>query len=121
MTNSLRGAVSFEVAGDPMSLAITTNAMVRYQDAAGETFLTGLTALQKDPSDVKRIRTMVWSAMAHVPGMTHDRAGDIMDAVGIFRMAAILGEAANLAFPADEPGNVEGARKRPPNSPTIAN
>jgi hypothetical protein len=112
--NSLQGAVTFEAEGVQMYLRISTNAMVRYQDASGETFLRGLMALKRDPSDMKRIRGLVYAALSHMPDITPERAGDIMDAVGILEMAKLVSEASDAAFPKSAPGNVPGAQVERP-------
>jgi hypothetical protein len=117
MSNSLRGAVPFECDGQTMHLRVTTNAMVRYQDVAGETFLTGLAALEKDPSDIRRIRRMVWAAMSHAD-ISEDRAGEVMDEVGLLDIVGLLSEAAAAAFPQAKPGNVKSGTKRPRNQTT---
>ena len=103
--NSLQGAVAFQAEGREMHMRITTNAMVRYQDAMGETFLKGLMALKRDPSDMKRIRALVCAALGHEPDMTLDRAGDIMDQVGVLDIAKLVSDAADAAFPKSAAGN----------------
>lgn len=115
MSNSMRGAIPFEVDGKELAIALTTNAMVRYQDRAEETLLAGLSRLQADPSDIRRIRRMFWAGMSHVEGMTEDLAGDIMDAFGIMDAVKLLSQAAAAAFPdvKDAPGNVQRAVKGP--------
>lgn len=112
--NSKRGAVSFEAGGKSYHIAMTTNAMVAYQDAADETLLHGLGELQKDPSDMRRVRRMVWAGLSHVPDMTEDKAGDIMDDLGIMEAVNLLSQAANAAFPEAEAetGNAPPAKSR---------
>lgn len=109
MTNSLRGAIAFEVDGGVMHLRITTNAMVAYQDAMGETFLRGMVALEGDPTDMRRLRALARHAISG--GVTEDRCGEIIDAIGIPEMVGLLSKATLAAFPAakDAPGNGQGA------------
>lgn len=118
MSNSLRGAVSFTADGKKYHIAMTTNAMVAYQDAADETLLHGLGELQKDPSDIRRVRRMVWAGLSHIPDMTEDKAGDIMDALGIIEAVTLLSEAANAAFldaeKGAETGNARPVKSRKP-------
>lgn len=111
MTNSKKGAVSFDVDGATQSLAFTTNAMVRYQDAMGETLLTGLNALQNDPTDIRRVRGIMWAGL--VGDFSQDEAGDIMDVVGIMQSVQLLAEAATIAFPEADAdlGNAQPAMK----------
>lgn len=109
MTNSLRGTVAFDVDGQSMHLRITTNAMVAYQDAMGETFLRGMVALEADPTDMRRLRALTRHAIDG--DVTDDRAGEIIDAMGIADMVALLSRATVAAFPPakDAPGNGDGA------------
>jgi hypothetical protein len=115
MSNSLRGAVSFEAFGQPMTLVISTAALVAYQDIAGETFLKGWLALEQEPGDVKRIRDMALCAMSHHDGVTASRVNEIMDEIGVFTMSGLLAKAIALAFPAPEKeaaGNGKAAKSK---------
>lgn len=115
MTNSLRGAVAFEVDGMTMQLRITTNAQVAYQDAMGETFLKGMVALENDPTDMRRLRALAHHAIEGAScASSGDKTGEIIDAVGIPEMIRLLSSATMAAFPApkkDAPGNGQGAAK----------
>lgn len=105
--NVARGHVAFQAGGKDYTLALTTNAMVRYQHAAGETLLHALGKLQEDPSDAIRLRRLMWAALLHYGSMTEDDAGDLMDEVGIIRSVRLLSDASSLAFPdvAGDAGN----------------
>lgn len=107
--NSARGHVAFQAGGRDYTLALTTNAMVRYQDAADETLLRGLNELQKDPSDIRRIRRLIWAGLSHHDGITEDMAGDLMDDIGVMDSVLLLSEASRLAFP--DAGDAGNARK----------
>lgn len=107
------GTVEFEAGGKQYTMRITTNAQVRYQRAAGETFMAGLEAIQKNPSDFDRLRRLIWASMSHVEGMTEDEAGDIMDEVGIGELTMKLSDAVAAAYPSSAPGNARGAKKAP--------
>lgn len=116
---SLRGAVPF--AGERY-FRLSTNALVRYQDAAGETLLEAMAALEQSPGDTRRIRRMVWAALSH-EGLTEEAAGDLMDEIGQTEAARLLGEAIRAAFPqagapgaeaADAGGNGASRKKRTP-------
>lgn len=115
----MTGAVEFEAGGVAYSMRLSTNAQVRYQRAAGETFLEGLTAVQKNPSDLDRVRSLIWAAMSHTGDLTQDAAGDIMDLLGIEVAIAKLSEAVTVAFPkasaaaASAEGNARRAKKSP--------
>lgn len=135
MTNSLRGAVAFEVDGQPYHLRFSTNAMVRYEDLSGETvreaFFALLTAklpeegekkpdlkklLAQERGIKKRVRRLFWAGLSH-KDMTEEDAGDLVDAVGEDEAGRILGEALKLAFPqpkeADEGNAPKAARGKP--------
>ncbi|WP_444462012.1 hypothetical protein [Rhodobacter capsulatus] len=113
---SLRGAVPF--AGERY-FRLSTNALVRYQDAAGETLLEAMAALEQSPGDTRRIRRMVWAALSH-EGLTEEAAGDLMDEIGQTEAARLLGEAIRAAFPQADPqigdagGNGASRKKRTP-------
>ncbi|WP_322889307.1 MULTISPECIES: hypothetical protein [unclassified Yoonia] len=109
------GSVEFELDGKVQTMRISTNAQVRYQRAAGETFLTGLAAIEKSPSDTERLRRLIWAALSHVDGLTEDAAGDIMDELGIEVAIGKLSEAVAAAYPkaaADAVGNGAGAANK---------
>lgn len=101
--NSKRGSITIHALGQAYTLQVTTNAMVRYQDQAGETFVVGLTSLQDDPSDMRRLRSLFASAM----NADVETAGNVMDDLGLQVAIEKLSEAAALAFPKEE-GEPEG-------------
>jgi hypothetical protein len=110
------GTVEFQLNGKAYSMRLSTNAQVRYQRAAGETFLEGIAAVQESPSDIDRLRRLIWAGMSHVDGLTEDAAGDIMDELGIEESIAKLGEAVTAAYPkaaAEAEGNGQRAKKSP--------
>jgi hypothetical protein len=113
MSNSLRGAIPFTVDGQDFFLRITTNGQVRYEDATGESYFRGVAALQRDPSSVKRIRALAFAGLSHVPGMTLDKVGEMIDALGVVQMASIVGKAIAAASPEVAEGNVETPPKKP--------
>jgi len=105
--NSKRGGITVHALGAEYTLRITMNAMVSYQDQAGETFVAGLTALQDDPSDLKRMRGLFAAAIGEDPTKT----GDVMDDLGLETSIEKLSEAAALAFPSgDDEGNEVGVK-----------
>ena len=103
--NSKRGGVTLTTGSADLTVRITTNALVRYQDLVGESFIDGIAALQTNQSDVRRMRNMFWAGVSHIDDMTPEMAGDIMDDVGFEVALAKVSEAAELAFPPDEGGN----------------
>ena len=106
MSNSKRGTVTIEVNGTSIDMRVSTNAMVRYHDKTGESFIAGFNALQKSAQDdtsidVPRLRTLVWAALPS--GMTEEEAGDLMDEIGLVGVMSELAKATMLAFPQSEP------------------
>lgn len=97
--NSKRGGVTLKNGDEEIIVRISTNAMVRYQDLAGETFLSGFNALQEDPSDIRRLRNLFWASVSDIDGMTPDRAGDLLDDLGYKEAFPKVSEAVALAFP----------------------
>lgn len=110
--NSKRGGVTLSTDDGEYVVRITTNAMVRYQDLTGESFLEGIAALQDDQGDIRRMRNLFWAGISHVDGMTPDKAGDIMDEAGFSEALGAVSEAAVLAFPAGEDGEAGNAKPR---------
>jgi hypothetical protein len=110
--NSKRGEVNIKALGETFTLRVSTNAMVAYQDQHGETFLDGLTQLADSPGDMKRVRGLFCAA---IKGMEEEKAGDIMDNIGLPEAITALSNAAAAAFPNVEPdvGNAQPT-KRPP-------
>lgn len=110
------GTVDFEAGGQAYSMRVSTNAQVRYQRAAGETFLNALDAIQKDPSDTERLRRLIWASMSHIEGLTEEAAGDVMDDLGVEDAIMKLSDAVSAAYPsaADASGNGPRANKARP-------
>lgn len=115
--NSRRGAVEFEADGTAYVMAFTTNAMVRYADAAGESLVEGFQKVETGGLDVRRVREMF--RVAVTPAVTAEEAGDLIDALGLKSAIDLLGRAARAAFDgleaADgdkvEPGNGQSPAK----------
>ena len=92
-------------------IAMTTNAMVRYQERAGETIFAAFTALESNNFDPLRLRRMIWAALID-RSKSEDDAGEIMDAVGIKDAAMKLADAVRLAFPEASEGNAQEPSKK---------
>lgn len=111
--NSKRGGITLKVGEQDYLVRISTNAMVKYQDLSGESFLDGIGALQENQGDVRRMRNLFWAGVCHMDGMTPEMAGDLMDEAGIADCLEAVSEAAALAFPSDEdeaPGNGQAGK-----------
>lgn len=119
--NSKRGGVTLSSDSGNYIVRVNTNAMVRYQDHTGESFLDGIAALQTNQSDIRRMRDLFWAGVSHVEGMTPEMAGELMDEVGFAKALEKVSEAAALAFPpADEgaSGNDKAGKPAKPAKPT---
>jgi hypothetical protein len=93
-----------------VELAITTNAMVRYQEAAGETIFQGLQAFDTGDLDIRRLRLMIWAGLVdRSRGL--DEIGDLIDELGIRAAAEKLGAAVRAAFPDAGEGGAAPAEK----------
>lgn len=115
--NSKRGAVHIDADGTPYVMRFTTNAMVRYQDKAGETITEAFRAIDEgsksDDLDTVRLRRLFWAALSSEHDISEDEAGDIMDAIGFQNAGLKLGEAVRNAFPAGaEAGNARAPSKK---------
>ncbi len=93
--NGMKGAVYFS---EGRYFRLSTNAQCRYQDAAGETLLEGMSALEACPGDMRRIRRMICAALSH-EGISEEAAGDLMDEIGATEAAKLLGDAIKAAYP----------------------
>lgn len=119
--NSKRGGVTLSCDDGQVVVRININAMVRYQDHTGESFLDGIAALQTNQSDVRRMRDLFWAGVSHIDGMTPEKAGDLMDDVGFAVALEKVSEAAALAFPPADggaSGNGEAVKAAKPKKPT---
>lgn len=102
--NSKRGGVALQAGDAEYLVRISTNAMVKYQDMTGESFLEGIAALQTNQGDIRRMRNLFWAGVSHIEDMTPENAGDVMDEVGFAAALEAVSEAAALAFPSEEDG-----------------
>lgn len=115
-----RSTVNFESDGHAYSLRVTMNAMVLYQEkSGGESFIEGAAVVEQRPTDVIRIRKLLWSAMQHLDDITLEKAGDIMDGLGFAETIRIIGKALTTSYPElvpaeDDEGNAPEAELPPP-------
>lgn len=106
--NSLRRAVPLP--DSDRYLRITTNGQARYEDVMGETYLEGAAKLAR--GSVKRVRAILYVGLLHEPGMTLDKAGELIDDLGLMeaiRLAADAMKAANPELIKDNTGNASEA------------
>lgn len=106
MSNTLRRAVPFP--DDPARyLRITTNGQAKYEDLMGETYLEGVMRLNR--GSVKRARAVFFVGLMHEPGMTLDKAGDVVDELGLVEAIKLAAAAMKAANPEVVSGNLDGA------------
>jgi hypothetical protein len=106
--NSLRRAVPLP--DSDRYLRITTNSQARYEDVMGETYLEGAARLAR--GSVKRVRAILYVGLLHEPGITLEKAGDLIDDLGLMeaiRLAADAMKAANPELIKDNAGNASEA------------
>lgn len=98
--------IEFEHGGEEYTLAMTTNAMARYEAMSGESALSAFARLEKEPS-ILMIRGLFWSAVT--PSVSEDQAGDMIDDLGFAEATKMLGDAATRTF--------EGLDEKKPKKP----
>lgn len=94
-----KGEVSIEADGKRYVLVYSTNAICELEDRLGD----GVAALANLASSGKRFKTMrtvlLCGLLDHHPELTEKDAGRIIDAMGVAKADAAVGEAFALAFP----------------------
>ena len=93
---NIRGAIEFEAGGVTRQLRYGMNAMARFQDVTGQTFLSALDKFQTDPTDMRTMRAIFWAGLGNV---TVEEAGDLIDEVGFQDVAEMIRQAITAAFP----------------------
>lgn len=83
--------VSFKAGEQDYTLAMTTNAMARYEEAAGESMMRAFDKLQNDPS-ITTIRRLFWAALRQDKSI--EEAGDLIDFLGFEAAIKLIEEAA---------------------------
>ena len=123
MANHERGEVEFEAQGKAWILRLGINELISVQGAVGiadkdEEFLQALDNLS---GSFRQMRAVVYHGLkgAH-PEITELQAGEIVTAIGRFKMAALVVVALRWALPEKEPTGApqEGGGDRPSGGPT---
>ena len=110
-----RTLVTFEADGKNWGLRYSTNAMIRYEMAAGEDILTAFEVLQQGKLDLIRFRRMFWAGLVGGGNeIDEDAAGDLIDLVTLEGALRLLTQALLAALPrqSDE-GSAEGNAPAP--------
>ena len=102
MSRVMRNAVAFTALGAEMFARASTNGQVAYQEATGETFVDGVNAVAAQPDGMIRLRRLMWSLLLDQDDMTIERAGDVIDDIGLMAAIEIIGKATEKAFPDDD-------------------
>lgn len=101
--NAMRGAVSFTSDGAEYYLRFTTNAQARYQTLAGETLIAGAfglaEAVDRREVDAIRLRRLFLAGLSHMPGLTEDKVGDLIDGMEDGTASRIALDAVTASLP----------------------
>ncbi len=99
--------VKVSALSQPYKVCFTTEAQVAFEDAAGGVSFFGVLQAFQEGSlpAVKIIRNLLWAGLTeHQSKITQKDASLIMDELGVRRVAEIVGEAIQLAFPESKEG-----------------
>lgn len=80
--------ITFEHDGSEYSLRFDVNAIVRYEDATGDTFDGFLTTLNESKMSVSKMNSLFWAGIT--PKMTKEEAGNLMTGVGIGKSVSLV-------------------------------
>ena len=116
MANNWKGEIVIEAGEEELLFRLGVNELIEVQGDLGladkdEEFAAALKSL----AGFKRHRDMIFRGLQRSqPGITIERAGDVMTEIGMERVKEAIERALNLAFP--EPK--EGGEPRPSAGPT---
>lgn len=118
MTNSARGVVSREIAGETIKFRIATNEWCELEDEFGKTtdeilkdFFAGI---QAGTLTMKGLRKFFRAALsASRPGITEEEAGEVMSDLGLAEAGTLLGEVIIASMPQAEAKPAPGKPARP--------
>lgn len=117
MSNTHKGAVSFEAGGFNYVLFYSADALAELEDAMGMG-VNEIGALMQDTAKfrLKMVRTVFWAGLLdHQPGTDIDAARAVLRHLSGGEAIALIGKAFAAAFPADDsPPAVGGGAVRPP-------
>jgi hypothetical protein len=124
MANKHRGEVGFEAGDTAYTLLFNFNAISTLDSATGDTFADLVAGLASGKFKPSHIRALMWAGLQHHhKGTTLNKAGDLIDAIGIPTALNVIGEAVALAFP--QPENDAGPLSAPERAahpePTMTN
>lgn len=89
-------SVTFDARGETIALRLDMNALVRYQERAGESLGGLLEAIANDGLDMVRTRRLFWAALDR--RMSEDEAGDLMSEIGLGASTELTGRALRYAI-----------------------
>ncbi len=98
VANPHKGEVSLEIGGTSYTLKFSTNALCVAEKVSGQK----ISALMDDLGEgsLNAVRALFTAAMAkHMPNMTVEQAGDLLDEATVPVVTAKLTEALMIAFP----------------------
>lgn len=104
MTNQVRGIVNFEALGQNWTLQLNTNAMCEIEDLTGHGISkVGQILANKETASIKMLRAVLCGMLkSHQPDITVAKCGDLIDAIGVNELGALIGQAFAAAFPKPE-------------------
>jgi hypothetical protein len=107
--NPLRGEVSFEADGVPMTLVFSIDSLCVLEDRLD----MSVSAIGQKMSEDMRIgflRSVFWAGLReHHPEISEREAGELITAVGAQEVGALIGAAFSLAFTPPTKGAANGA------------
>lgn len=101
----MAAGIDFEAQGKVFTLRYGFNALCSLEQQTGRKALEIFRSLNGDDLDLRMFRTVVKIGLGGK--LADEKVGDIIDDVGIKRIADLLGQAVRLAFPEGEPGEAQ--------------
>lgn len=95
-----RGEVTFEANGQVWRMRFGINALADMEERTGLSVNEVFAALDGNAVRVSMLRTVVQAGLSrHHGDLTTVQVGDLIDEIGLVKMAELLGEAVKGAFP----------------------
>jgi hypothetical protein len=108
IANPHRGEVG--IPGTEYVLRFSTNDFASAETETGENIMAVLGSLGDTPP-ARHLRLLFWCGLRHQdPAITIERAGEIMDEVGLSAVATAIGAAIKAAFPEVDPSQKKALR-----------
>lgn len=93
-------------------LRFGTNAMVEFEEEAGDNFMKVAANMEQGNVSFKMLRTLVWAGLLDCDEeITPKQAGAVIDEVGFSVVVEKVGEAIKSAFPSADEGKPKAVKK----------